>query len=228
MTMQTDTRRNRNVLVKGGLLLAVIAPIGFHREWGAIRGYLKASAGYELCVERSELGFVDSEGRIVETRSDAFGLKVGACIKGPYSERFADDSRREESAFTVRWRLNNMEVETSLIEPIGIKLRVVYLPLQVAKEKDPHIVITVINRSGALISIAEGVRNAACIADGKRFRSNTGGHWDGGTQIQPAKGATRSFKLSDFPGVPLSGRHEMSFEILGIRSESETVEWIAA
>jgi len=79
-----------------------------------------------------------------------------------------------------------------------------------------------------MLNIAEGVRNAACLADRKRFESNTGGHWDGGTNIQPDKAVTKQFSLGNFPGIPTTGRYQMSFEILGLTSEPESVEWKGA
>ena len=104
-------------------------------------------------------------------------------------------------------------------------LRVIYLPLQVGIEGDPHILVTVVNRTAGMLNFAEGVRTAVCIADGKRFTSTRGGHWDGGTTIQPRKAATARFSLNDFPGIPRTGCYEMQFEILGHVSQPEFVEW---
>jgi hypothetical protein len=169
--------------------------------------------------------FFHAAGTILVTRCNGFGIMGETEIHGPYSTRFSDDSRRPTGAAAVHWRVNGMEVEVELIELEGNVLRVVYLPLQVAVKDDPHIVVTIVNHTGEMLNIAEGIRNAACYADGNRYPSNTGGHWDGGTHVQPEKAVTKQFSLADFPGVPQAGMHQMNFEILGIRSESEMVDW---
>lgn len=43
--------------------------------------------------------------------------------------------------------------------------------------------------------------------------------------IRPGHATTRELNLSDFPGVPRTGRHKMSLEILGIKSEPQTIDW---
>lgn len=215
----------KDVLQSDGILIALVTPLGFRSEWGALSGYLKIAAGKALEIEGSELLFLDAVGNVIETRREAFGLGGKNGLAGPYSHRFSDDTRRPAEAATVRWRVNDMEAGAGLTESEGISLRVIYLPLLVAVEGDPHIVVTVVNRTDRMLNIAEGIRNAACLEDGKRFASNTGGHWDGGTNVQPDKAATKRFSLDDFPGISKTGRHQMRFEILGLTSEPETVEW---
>jgi hypothetical protein len=215
----------KDVLQGEGILITLVTPLGFRSEWGALLGYLKIAEGRALEIERSELFFLDAAGNVIETRREAFGFGGKKEFAGPYSHRFSDDTRRPAEATTVRWRVNDMEVEAGLIESEGISLRVIYLPLLVSVEGDPHIVVTIVNRTGGRMDIAEGVRNAVCLADGTRFASNTGGHWDGGTNVQPDKSVTKQFSLDDFPGIPKTGRYQMSFEILGLTSERESVEW---
>ncbi len=215
----------KQVLQSDGILIALVPPLGFRSEWGALSGYLKIAAGKALEIKRSELLFWDAAENVIEARRQAFGLGDKTKLAGPYSHRFSDDARRPAETATVRWRANDMEAGTRLTESEGVSLRVIYLPLVVSTEGDPHIIVTVVNRTDATLNIAEGVRSAACIVDGKRFSSNAGGHWDGGSHIQPKKSITKQFSLRDFPGVPLSGQHEMRFEILGFRSEPEIIEW---
>jgi hypothetical protein len=221
----SKTPENPQVLVKDNFLLAIVPPAGYRAEWGAILGFLKVAGGAVMRTERSELEFLNVKRETVEVRDDAFGLKSQTILTGPYSERFADDSRRPESAVLARWRINDTEIETSLAEPEGTALRVIYLPLQVAKEKDPHIVFTLINRGGEMLNIADGIREAVCRADATPYRSNTGGHWDGSYRLRPGHATTRQLNLDDFPGIPRSGRHEMSLEILGVTSEPAMIDW---
>lgn len=209
------------------MLLALISPVGFRSELGAMLGYLKIASRKELVIERSELEFLDAEGKTIETRSDAFGLLKGARLAGPYSGRFADDSPRKEYASFAGWRVNDLEVMTSLIEPEGMELRVVYLPLQIEKEKDPDIVFTLVNRCEEMLNIADGIRTAVCLVDETPYKTNTGGHWDGSYLIRPGHATTRQFNLSDFPGIPRAGRHEMSLEVLGIKSKPQIIDWKA-
>jgi hypothetical protein len=214
----------KDVLQSDGVMIALLPPLGFRSEWSGLRGYLKVADG-SFRIENSELTLFAAAGDTLERRPNAFGLKRGKTFTGPYSGRFSDGSRRPADAVAVRWRLNDMEVEASLVESKQTALRVVYLPLQVPVEKDPHIVVTVVNLTGATLNIAEGVRNAVCFVDGQAFHSNTGGHWDGGVEIQTGKAVTKQFSLDHFPGIPKTGRHEMSFEILGLMSEPEVVDW---
>src|SRR5207249_3517332 len=101
-------------------------------------------------------------------------------------------------------------VEANLSEPEGVDLFVTYLPLQVPVDDDPHIVVRVVNRTPQVINIADGIRSAICRSDGKAYHSSRGGHWDGGVGLNPGVSTTRQFSLDDFPGVPRTGRHEMS------------------
>jgi hypothetical protein len=218
-----DIERHKDVLQNDGVMIALLAPLGFRSEWSALRGYVKVAAG-SFRIEDSELTFFSPGGDLLERRVNAFGLKRGKTFTAPFSERFSDGGRRRAQAVIVRWRVNEMEVEASLMESTT-GLRVVYLPLQVRVKKDPHIVATVVNCTGATLNIAEGVRGAVCFADGKPFPSTTGGHWDGGVDVQPGKAATKQFSLDDFPGVPRAGQHKMSLQILGLVSEIETVDW---
>jgi hypothetical protein len=217
-----------NLFIKDDVMLALLPPIGFRSQRGSVLAYLKVADRTEIHIQRSELELLNGDGDVVESRVPAFGIKSDTIIKGPYSERFADDSRREESAVCIRWRLNGFEVKASLLEPEGIALRVVYLPLQITKEKDPHIVFTLVNRGNEILNIADGIRNAVCRADGSSYQSNTGGHWDGGYQVPPLYATTHEFNLGDFPGIPRTGRHVMSLRILGQTSEPETIDWKTA
>jgi hypothetical protein len=171
---------------------------------------------------------LDAAGNVIESRREAFGLGGKKQFAGPYSNRFSDDTRRPAEATAVRWHVNDMQVQAGLIESEGISFRVIYLPLLVSVEGDPHIIVTIVNHMGERMNIAEGVRNAACLADDTRFASNTGGHWDGGTNVQPDKAVTKQFSSDDFPGIPKTGRYQTSFEILGLTSEQESVEWKGA
>ena len=183
------------VFLSDGILIALVTPLGFRSEWGALLGYLKIEEGKALKIERSELAFLDADRNILESRCDAFGLGDETKLAGPYSERFSDDSRRPAGAVAVRWRVNEMDAKASLLDSESNALRVIYLPFHVAVKGDPHIVITVVNRTEEMLNIVEGVRNAVCIVDGKRFPSNIGGHWDGGSYIQPKKSITKKFSL---------------------------------
>jgi hypothetical protein len=218
---------SKNVLQSERVMIALLTPLGFRSEWSAVRGYLKVSAG-SFRIENSELTLFAATGETLETWPNAFGLKRGKTVDGPYSGRFSHGTQRPAKAAVVRWRVNDIEVEANLVESNETALRVEYLPLQVPVEKDPHIVVTVVNLTGTVLNIAEGVRNAVCFADGKAYPSNTGGHWDGGVHIQTGKAVTKQFSLDHFPGIPKTGRHEMSFEILGLVSETETVDWRVA
>ena len=213
-----------NVLQSNGVMIALLTPLGFRSEWSGLRAYLKVSAG-SFTIDSSQLTFFSAQGDVLETRPNAFALKRGKTFDGPYSDRFSDGSRRPAEAVGVKWRVNDMEVEASLVESKDTALRVVYLPLLVPVEKDPHIVVTVVNLTGTMLNIAEGVRNAVCFVDGQAFHSNTGGHWDGGVNIQTRKAVTKQFSLNHFPGIPKTGRHEMSVEMLGLVSEPEIVDW---
>ncbi len=214
-----------DVLQSDGILIALLTPLGFRSEWGGLSGYLKIAEGKSIGIERSELIFHDAAENVIATGTGAFGLVAGTSLAGPYSLRLTDDARRPSEAATVGWRLNDMEVNARLIESEASSLRVVYLPLLVSMKGDRHIVVTYVNRTGGMVNIAEGVRSATCIVDGKRFPSNTGGHWDGGSHVQPGKSITKQFSLEDFTGVSLTGQHEMSFEMLGSKSDPEIVEW---
>lgn len=227
LMQQASHKDGTEIIHADGMLLAVMPPIGFRSELGAVLGYLKIVNGKTLKIERSELEFLDTEGTIIEMCPDAFGLLKGSHLAGPYSERFADDRQRKESASVVIWRVNDMEVMASLIEPEGIELRVAYLPQRIEKEKDPHIVFTLLNRGEKMLNIADGIRTAVCYADGTPYQSNIGGHWDGSYLLRPGHSTTRQFNLNDFPGIPQTGVREMILEILGIKSNPQTIDWKA-
>ena len=159
----------KDVLQSDGILIALVPPLGFRSEWGALSGYLKIAEGKALKIERSELLFLDVAANVIETRHEAFGLGDKNEFGGPYSHRFSDDIRRPAETATVRWRVNDMEAGAQLMESECISLRVIYLPLLVSVKGDPHIIVTAVNRTGRILNIAEGVRNAACLADRKRF-----------------------------------------------------------
>jgi hypothetical protein len=216
-----------NVLHDENTLIALISPIGRHREWGAIRGYLKSIAG-TFDIQTSSLEFLDRSGKLLETRDEAFGQEAAAKQVGPFSIHFSDDTRRPSDADVVRWRVNNLIVETNLSKEEGVDLSVTYLPLQVPVARDPHMIVTVINRTPQVINIADGIRSAICRSDGKAYQSSRGGHWDGGAGLNPGGATTRQFSLDDFPGVPRTGRHEMSIELLGLISEPKYVDWLPA
>ncbi len=221
-----SARKINCVLLAEGVLLAIMSPLGFRSEWGSLSAYLKVAGSTALEVKNSELFFEEANGKVIERRLEAFGLKEKMLVSGPFSERFSDDAPRPEGAVTVVWRVNDLEVSSDLFESEEVSLRVRYLPLRVPVDNDPHIIVTVVNRTGEMLNIAEGVRKAACFSDGKRYGCIRGGHWDGSSHVQPRKAFTKRFSLSDFPSMPDSGRHEMSFEIFGSKSLPRTVNWI--
>lgn len=216
----------KNVLIADGILIALLSPLGYRSEWGgALLGYLKIAGDKAVSVVRSELVFLDTAGNTIETRTGAFGLGSGAKYSGPFSGRFSDDGRRPAAAVAAKWRVNDMEVESELSDPSETDMRVVYLPLLIASGKDPHVVVTLVNRTAGILNIAEGVRSAILFIDGNRYPSNTGGHWDGSYGLHPGRATTRQFSLDDFSGAPQSGIHNVSFTMLGLISEPETVNW---
>lgn len=222
------TEIQRNVRHDENTLIAVLPPLGRHSNWGSILGYLKIAGRTTFEIRSSVLEFVNAKGELLETRAAAFGQRPGTKHSGPYSVRFSDDSRRPAGADRVYWRVNEMIVEASLSGQDDVGLRVIYLPLQVQVDRDPHIVITVVNRTTKVLNIADGIRSAICHADDKAYFSNRGGHWDGGTGLNPGSSTTRQFSLDDFPGMPRLGHHEMSIELLGLRSRPEYVDWLPA
>ncbi len=220
--MESECRRN--VRYDEGTLIAIVPPAGRHRDRAALLAYLKVADGKTFTIESSVLEFFDAHGKLLESREDVFGQQAGITRKGPFSVRFADDSRRHAGADRVNWRVNEMIVEASLSEQVDF--RVIYLPLQVPVELDPHIVVNVVNRTSAVLNIADGIRSAICRADGRAYTSHKGGHWDGEAGLNPGSSTTRQFSLDDFPGTPRSGRHEMSIELLGHSSEPVLVDWL--
>ena len=224
MSLPLESRID-TVVQRDGLLIALVPPLGFRSEWAALSGYLKIASYYSFEIETSELVILDASGNEIEVRHAAFGLGSKTKLAGPYSHKFSDHPRRPANAAVFCWRINDLSVRTGLVSDETASLRVIYLPLQVGIERDPHIIVTVVNRTAGMLNFAEGVRTAVCIADGKRFTSTRGGHWDGGTAIQPRKASTVRFSLDDFPGIPRTGCYEMQFEILGHVSELELVEW---
>lgn len=225
-TMANVSNTNPNsVLIADELLIGLLSPLGYRSEWGALLGYLKIAGNTAVTIMRSELVFLDTEGNTIETRTGAFGLGSGAKYSGPFSGRLSDDSRRPAAAVAAKWRLNDMEVASELSDPSETALRVIYLPLLVASSKDPLVVVTLVNRTAEILNVAEGTRSAVLFVDGNRCPSNTGGHWDGSYGLHPGRATTRQFSLDDFSGAPQSGIHNVSFTMLGLISESETVNW---
>ena len=218
----------RNVQHDENTLIAVLPPLGRHSNWGSILGYLKIASRRTFEIHSSVLEFVNANGELLEKREAAFGQQPGTKHSGPYSIRFSDDTRRPAGADRVYWRVNEMIVEAGLSGREDVGLRVMYLPLQVQIDRDPHIVITVVNRTTKVLNIADGIRSAICYADGQAYCSNRGGHWDGGVGLNPGYSTTRQLSLDDFPGIPRAGHHEMSIELLGLRSKPEYVDWLPA
>lgn len=218
---------NPEVLVRDEILMALVPPIGYRSEWGSLLAFLKLARGAELDLECTELEFFDAGGCTLERRQDAFGLRVGMHLSGPYSEKLGDDSRRPERAVLARWRLNEFAVETELVVPEDEESfpRVVYLPLQVPLPTDEHIIVSIVNRGLEPIDIAEGMREAVLWVDGTPYASVAARLWNGGYLVRPNRATTRRFRLSDFPGAPRQGAHETSLEILGARSLPQVVEW---
>jgi hypothetical protein len=216
---------NSEILVSGSNLMALVPPVGYRSEWGSLLAFLKLSQGMELSVDYSELDFSDARGHMLESRKNAFGLTPGIHLSGPYSEKLGDDSRRPVAATLVKWRLNGLLVETNLVTSQLDPLRVVYLPLQVPLSDDHHIIVSIVNLGETLLNIATGMQEAVCWADGVAYESIAARVWNGSYLIRPGHATTRRFRLSDFPGTPRHGTHEMSLEILGIRSIPQTVTW---
>jgi hypothetical protein len=214
------------LLVKDDIILmALVPPVGYRSEWGYLLALLKLSQGMELIVKRSELDFLNAEGEKIESWYDAFKLVVGMKISGPYSAKLIEDRRRPETATLVKWRLNDLLVETSLITSQLDPLKVLYLPLQVPISQDDHILVSIMNLGETPLNIATGMQNTICRSDSFKYTSIAARVWNGIYLIRPNHGTTRSFQLSDFPGIPRYGTHKMSLEILGMHSPPQAVTW---
>lgn len=111
------------IVTTDSVLLALVSPVGYRSEWGALRGYVKVASGKDLIIESSELKLLDANGNTLEARPDAFGLLRGSHLAGPYSERFGDDKPRNPRAAYAAWRVNNLVVMTSLVELASLELR---------------------------------------------------------------------------------------------------------
>ena len=59
-----------NVFLRNGMLIALLAPLGFRSEWGSLLAYLKIMAGTTLKIERSDLAFLDARRNILGLHRD--------------------------------------------------------------------------------------------------------------------------------------------------------------
>lgn len=218
--------QNANVYHKDDMLMAIIPPAGSRPDLMSLIIYLKIAKGTDLIINRSELIFTDTEGNIVETRLNAFGL-LNKHITGPYSKKTGDDNYMPKESVAVHWYLNEYRVQTSLLtlndNPKVPKL--VCLPLQVNLPDDYHFIITIINTTQDLLNIADEMRQAVCRMNEKSFPSIAGRLWNGGYLIRPGRAALLKFRLGDFLGAPKRGLYEVSMEICGLQSATQYVNW---
>ena len=215
------------VLVRANVLMGLLPPIGPHAEWQAAVAFLRLAQNTELNVKNSTLNFIDTDKRLLGTCESAFGLTPGTRLRGPYTVKLSDGRRRPARAVHQRWDLNEMSVATGMgtRETESQPFQVVYLPLQVALPHDYHVIASLVNQGQTPLDIAEGVRQAVCWMDGIPFESNAGRVWNGPYLVRPNRATRYYFRLSDFPGMPRSGLHEMSLEMCGLRSHAEIVDW---
>lgn len=209
------------------LLIRLVPPFGPRAEMRPLLAYLKLAPGAALVAGRSTLELVDEGGRVLATRENAFGVAEGTPLAGPHSVRLADDDPRPEGAASARWRLGELSAETPLANPEAEwpAPRLVCLELQVPVADDPHLVVTVANTGGEPLDIATGMREAVLRVDGAAYASTAGRVWNGPYLVRPGHVTTRQFSLGDFPGAPRSGTHQVSLEILGMRTAPQTVTW---
>lgn len=218
------TQANRAIVHCGGLLIALVSPLG--PRPGAIVAYLKLGQPGRSAIRQSDLTWLDAHGRPIQTLKDPFGL-CGARLEVPCSLRFACDRPSPPRAASLRWQVDELVADADLIGGADASLRVLYLPLQVPVPGDPHLVATVVNHGERILDFAQGVRESVLLVDGQQYPSAAGGHWDGGYALRPGFSRTHRFGLDDFPGAPRSGLHRMSLRLLGLTSEPVEVDWQA-
>jgi|GEM_PF-5950004 len=209
------------------LLLSLIPPFGPRAALMASRGVLKVAAGREIAIQHSELTFFDAAGRPLAAHAGAFGLASGTLITGPVCRNLKDQGRRPDGAASMQWRLDGHAVAVEILDPPESwgSLRAYFLPLQVPVSDDFHCGVHYVNTGTAPVSSVEGVRQAVCHVDGEPYRSAAGGTWNGPSMVPPGRAFGARFSLSDFPGAPRQGVHEISLEMFGLRTSPATVRW---
>jgi hypothetical protein len=216
------------VIAGESLLLALIPPVGRRPDVALLTAFIKVAEGSDLIIHQSEITFTDAAGNIMEFRNNAFQLEEGIHFTGPCLKALEDHNRRPESAARFQWRINDLSVEGNITfsEEEWHLPRVVCLPLQVALECDCHFIVSIVNTGIDLLNISEGVRNALLHVDGISYDSIAGRSWNGIYLIQSGRSYTQRFRLLDFPGAPRNGSHEVSLEMFGRRSVTQTVDWL--
>lgn len=218
---------NPTIIDTNDLLLTLIAALGPRARHDATLGELKWGGSTPLEVEQSTLEFCDEAGQVISHKEQAFGLTPGTQLIAPYSRSLIDESVRPPKGVLQRWRLNDWVVESPSIVPATEwgQLYVTWLPLQLPLAQDMHVVVGLVNLDVKPLDIARGMSEAVCWVDGVPWPSGVGRVWNTRYLIETNHSTRRHFRLADFPGLSILGKHEMALEMLGYRSKLQVVEW---
>jgi hypothetical protein len=210
------------IIAREELLVALFSPMS--GPWSPTHSArLKLARGVERIVSRSIVEHLGEAGTVLGGHSDAFGLSKGMRLTGPMSVSLVDERLRPAGTRALRWRFDDWTLD-AFLEPAS-PVRVAFLPMHVPLADDRHVLVTLTNLGDTLLDVVTPIFEALLWVDGRPYPTRKSFVWNTRRAIHPGRRFRMPYRLDDFVGAPRLGTHEVSLEILGRRTEPQTLEW---